>query len=1146
MQCAVEKFVKERQNGLCLIDMPTGSGKTYLTRQIIEKYLKKEILTDVKTIIYLTPQKKNIDDIYNKLKESFSDDLSLFDSNVLRIYANYECVIDKFLAVYKDLPQQIRDKKSCKELYDNVKLYKKLESNGDIPEDILKSNLMEIRKNYEVAFRKDLAEELAKEARTVPQRKAKLNGSYKWVKELYPSCLTEDRKVLFMTMDKFLYGNDPIISKPYRFISHHKTKGALIFIDEFDATKDVILNQEIQNCTDYKIDLIKLFSSICNTLKGREFPISIFAEDLDENDKNSSVSRFNYMKNYIIETEKKYNLNFLFKLETQDESERYFLFDDYQLHTITNSKTENHIILKDDHKKRQNTISISEKGDDGKFYRTIYAIKNAINIFIGCCGQMAQKYMNRYNDKAKEKHQDMMEIEQAVSTIIDPYNLDYAVAKNLINMIVDNVSIPILERGKDIFDTDFYMNGFRYYDFKDDISHDVSTAMAMCYLENTPEKFMLSLSSKARVVGLSATASIKTVTGNYSIEYLEDRLNENFYKLPNYDLQRIREYVIDRLGKKTNINIEPKGIDAQENDELKSLILQVFSSEKHTEKFTGLFSKHIQSAERDKYFHIKRFLKCLSAIKSFLANNSSRVLLTMTNRNVAENGSNIFSRDNIEESVEALCEELQTEVPKCHYLRSSGFAEQKIYYKSDIQNGYKIVLFSSYTTAGTGQNLQYEEEDKEKDIDSIYLEYPRNSLVKLSDAKEESNLIKLVYQYEALKTNGEISPYISLNNIKVAFKQIMQSKGKDRFENVAYKSVSVNNHILKTLIQAVGRICRVKSEGDSLDKNIYVDSEIFDSIDFSYLQKEKRLLNPEFERIVKYGEKQTNNEELHINLNKACDRNHRVKTRIDNILNSNRQSWSDRDVEQWLKIREFVLKHPTISKQDLANAVKECYSYKDFYLEARESEKISSYRFIKGQNDGDVDKILYNYSNNKEGYLVNANNARLNTLVKIPAVRNIFSENGYAFDFEKNDAIILPIVYQNIYKGALGEVAGRAILESHGIKLSEIIDNSKFEKFDFCLTENPNIYIDFKNWSETDKVNKKEYKEKCLDKLNKINGEKVFIINAAAERFNIHNDGKIIEVSSLCRPQGECLYELANKDMNKIIALLLEAQNGNQ
>ena len=121
---------------------------------------------------------------------------------------------------------------------------------------------------------------------------------------------------------------------------------------------------------------------ISNTLKGREFPLSIFANSLDEDDKTSSIYQFNKMKKYFEEVEEKYNLNYLFKLDPQEESDRYFLFDDYQLHTITNSKTDKNIILEVNKKKKQNTISISKDSDDGKFYRTIYSIKNTINVFI--------------------------------------------------------------------------------------------------------------------------------------------------------------------------------------------------------------------------------------------------------------------------------------------------------------------------------------------------------------------------------------------------------------------------------------------------------------------------------------------------------------------------------------------------------------------------------------------------------------------------------------------------------------------------------------------------------------------------------------------------------------------------------------------
>lgn len=1144
LQCAVENFVKRKGNGLCLIDMPTGTGKTFLTGKIIGRFIRGEILQDVETIVYLTPQKKNIDDIFNNIRHDFSDNPSLFDTNVLRIYANYESVLDRFLDVYSQIPYSIQNRQSCKDLKKQIELYKDLLTRNNIPKDILESTVSEIRKRYEIAFRKDLSEELAKVAKKKRDKKIKINSKeYSWIKDVYPACLTEDRRVLFMTLDKFVSGNDPIISKPYRFISHSKIKNALIFIDEFDSTKEVLLNQEIQNCTDYKMDLIKLFSSISNTLKGREFPESIFAESLDENDNTSSVYHFNKMKAYFAKVENDYKLNYLFKLDSNEDTDRYFLFDDYQLHTVTNSKSEKNIILTVNKKKKQNTISISDKSDGGLFYRTVYSIKNAINVFIMCCAKMAQVYMNHYNDEARKNHDDMMEIEQAVSTIIDLYNLDYVLAKNITALIVDNIAIPLTDRGKEVFDTDFYMNGFRYYDFKDDISHNESTTMAMCYLDNTPEKFILSLSRKAKVVGLSATATIETVTGNYNIEYLKDRLNEDYYDLPDEDKKNIHMYIQSRLNNSDNITIVEEAIDETKADALEDINAQLFNKPENVERYTGILEKYQQADKKDAYYHIKRLVKALKAVRAFVSNSNSKVQLVMTNRNVVANSEyNIFSGEIIGSIIDSICEEEEVKVPKVYYLNSVEFLDQKENYKKDIQEGEKVILFSSYNTAGTGQNLQYEIDDKEVDIDSIYLELPTNILVNINELREETSLIKLIYQYEALKTSGEITKRTSLGNIKIAFKHLMSAGKNDRFDNYAYGAESINNHIVKILIQAVGRICRTKNKNENI--NIYVDEDIYKKVDFSVAYKNGRILNQEFRKLAELGIKNIQ-KETHINLNKACDRNARVKTRIENMLNINRTSWNERDVQQWGDMRDFVLKHPTISREELSLEVKKHYYIKDFYLEARNCETINHYIFIDDeQNDK---QILYDYGHEKKekAIRIDENGTRLTKLIRIPAVKKAFEENGYATFFKRNDCMILPVVYQNIYKGAIGEVAGRAILESNGIKLKEITDVKKFEKFDFCLADNNDVYIDFKNWSENDKINRDEYRKKCIEKLDKIQGEKVFIINVAAENFQTHRSygDRLIEISSLCKQKSELLYQLDNEEMNKVINLLLEACN---
>ena len=1150
MQCAVENFVKTRDNGLCFIDMPTGTGKTYLTRQIIDRFIRGEILNDVETIIYLTPQKKNIDDIYNKLREGFQEDLSVFDEKVLRIYANYECVVERFLDLYHLLPASIKGWDSCRELKKHIETYKELKDRC-IQKDILDSTLWEIRKTYEVAFRKDLTEAIYKDCRRLPERKRKLHSKeYSWVKELYPACLTGDRSVLFMTMDKFFSGNDPIISKSYRFISHSITKKALVIIDEIDATKDVILNQEIQNCTDYKIDLIKLFSSISNTLKGREFPVSIFADSLDVDDKNSSLSRFNAMKAHFLDVEKRLNLNYLFKLDNKGEVDRYFLFDDYQLHTITNAKTEKNIILKEDKNKRQNTISISNENDDGLFYRTMYAIKNSINLFIGCTSIMAKNYLAHYNAEAKVSNSDMMEIEQAVSTMLDPYNLDYALGKNLCIMIVDNISIPVINKGKDVFDTDFYMNGFRYYDFKDDISHNESTTMMMCYLDNTPEKYLLSLASKARVIGLSATASIETVTGNYNIEYLKARLGEDYYELPKEDKRRIDEYIDSRLNNSNNINVQVSSIEDYD-DNLERIISQLFCREENVEQFAGILSQYQQNSEwanQDKYYDIKRVVRAMKAVKCFIASPRASAMLIMTNKNVKdETGYDVFSCDVLTSIIEKLCEEKGVEMPAIAFLQSVNFIERKENYKRAIQGGKRVIIFSSYQTAGTGQNLQYQIDEEEKDIDSLYLELPTNILVLASRLKEEKDLIKLAYQYEALKTSGEISQDVSIRNIKSAFRKLMSSKGYEKFENYAYNTDSVNNHKLKILIQAVGRICRTKNKNEQI--NIFVDEEIIKGIDFSVAFKNGRKLNPEFMKIVDLGKHIENHTSItHRNLNKGWDSNLRVETRIENMLNENRISWSATDIEQWEDMREFVLKYPTISRVELERATKERYSIKDFYLEAPEGQTIDHYTFVV--DDSKSKRLLYDLgsASNGKGIQISAQMARLNSLVRIPSVKQYFKERGYALSFVKNDFIVLPAVYQNIYKGALGEAAGKAIMEANGIYLKAINDVTKFEKFDYCFAEMEDVYVDFKNWSEFSLESANRHKLKCAEKLKRTGGRAVFVINIVADSFQIHKSfgGRVIEVSTLCKKiAGDLLYELDNGDMQKLKNEIFEVINGN-
>lgn len=99
--------------------------------------------------------------------------------------------------------------------------------------------------------------------------------------------------------------------------------------------------------------------------------------------------------------------------------------------------------------------------------------------------------------------------------------------------------------------------------------------------------------------------------------------------------------------------------------------------------------------------------------------------------------------------------------------------------------------------------------------------------------------------------------------------------------------------------------------------------------------------------------------------------------------------------------------------------------------------------------------------------------------------------------------MISPIVFNNIYKGALGEEVVKALFIENGIPISNIEGPKIYEKFDFVINENEKtIYIDVKNFSETS-MHKDFANEGLSEKLNKkINSLKpdcVAIINLIDE-----------------------------------------------
>lgn len=120
---------------------------------------------------------------------------------------------------------------------------------------------------------------------------------------------------------------------------------------------------------------------------------------------------------------------------------------------------------------------------------------------------------------------DAMNLENAISTILKRLELTNKQRDLLMGetcqMIRNNREL-ILE------DRSFYQVGMEYYEFEDNDSHHDNTNLKFVKVYDTPEKIMLYLAGKATVFGISATAEVDTVVGNYDLKYFKKQLKEGY------------------------------------------------------------------------------------------------------------------------------------------------------------------------------------------------------------------------------------------------------------------------------------------------------------------------------------------------------------------------------------------------------------------------------------------------------------------------------------------------------------------------------------------------------------------------------------------------------------------------------------------
>lgn len=1129
MQKAIENFCQKRKNGLFLLDMPTGFGKTYNVLEFIAENCDTKEYQDT-NFFFVTTLKKNLpfEDLRERFKQRGKE--KYFENKSLRIQANADVVIEKLLDLDKTnkIPKEIKSKSSYTELKE---LVTEIRKNGSKFADKI------IRETAEREFREDVIKELEVFGTSKKKLEAiQKNPKYQWIGELYPSVFTKEKRILFLTIDKFLLEYSTLIEKSYLFYNHPIIENAIIFIDEFDATKERMMNQIIQRGLKNSINYIKLANAIDASLKTKSFPSVMTTESkkrenfLKENPREKSCNQIiEGLKNVFGENQKRFFMQYSIRTEHKDraENERNFLFNDFQFHSIF-SDGNSFVQMKVDAKARQNWLCFSKQESieqEVSLPEYLGSVRGSINYFLKAVEKLAVNYKQNQDENKTHQGDDDFSYENAITSVLEefgvPDNFRYYMKMQILSnqqMRKNQKKFSDKKINKITKNLSIYDRGFRYFDFKDDPSHHMHSEIRSYDFSDSPESILLRIAERARVIGISATATLDTVIGNYSIAYLKQMLGEDFYTLPKEDSNRLTDAFSEYTKGYNKVKFHVKSVSCK--DTLEKELKEIFNDEYTISKYSEILENKFYG---DATNHVGRsFLRIVKVMKQFILNEDIRSFLCLSNK-LAKQGNQkldlILLREIAQEiRREANIKDGDKEIVVS--IDSEDYDEKHADLINRLSNGEKLFVLSSYQTIGAGQNLQYKTPDDvavvnvndfnrgdlAKDFDAIYLENPTHLLVNVStyDSLGDEELIRYIFQMESLMESGEISQNDGKSNIKFAFRKLSGERPlRDKKIGEAYKTDSVNNAANRVLIQAVGRICRTGLKNK--DIYMYLDEEIFTKHDVTTV--EHRMLNPEFVRIVecgkeiRKGQKPQDNTVLKLE-NKASQLSSRHVQRINYLM----RGWTSEKIEVWKELRELCLKYPTISKENY-----EQYSW--LYLQA--PKKISGYSY--SQEDDYQKNITVKFDDSMPQKVSEAD-ARLQELLRIPELKAYFEEKGYATEFTPSEYLLTPPMFNNIYKGALGEVAGKFILEETlGAELREVPEDV-FEFFDFKTGND--VYVDFKHWKDTMLVDAKKAKEKIIQKLNVCNGKRAVIINILYDRemqITTSYDERIVEIPCLYR-----------------------------
>ncbi|WBU42658.1 MULTISPECIES: hypothetical protein [Marinobacter] len=1088
----------ESESGcLVLIPAQTGIGKTHTIKQLIIEELVASIIKSrpAQTIYYITNSVDNVRQTHKELLElideqkiSGSPRFSNSEKNILNrkiVYLPNQG--SQLLEVPPACVEQIiqlfglQSDKKLNQGWQQIRKLQRLTNESPNSKLALQDTL-----NQQATETHRLLISLI-QTRQRSENPVQLSPSdFELIDELIPGdrLHRQDARICFMTTRKFLAGYQTLKTRihPIRDLGN-----SLLLIDEFDRQNEIIL----QFMADQKsLDLVELTRTLHANLQQHQLERSSRYEGIED--------KFDTLRPALAEFARRWSLQFAFNTDGASlENEKVRLFSD---RTVTHAHSSSHLfslVTNDDLRKNiirteARDFAAHHQTADARLSRFINEADWLFRRFIWVMHSSVWIYLNNHAKSQRENESlRSATVQDAVHSILRHFNLQDL--SDAVFAAFDAQASFTGHRGHRTPSDNrsasrtYHDNGLKLTDVR---RNDGTIDTVSCYYSGftvTPSGLIARLvESGVKIVGISATATSRTVVKNFDLDYLKTRLGNQFIELTDTQKTEIGNwYRTRRQYSKAGVHIEAEFM-TPESSHLPTALEAYINA---PVRKPGLAINHLLDAEDSDTFALNWAGKLFNALDRFMDAENNRYMLALLNRTVspAKHPKFIeFLEDYLNRKSAGSGRSYKLFCGINAQAMSHGEFDSVLNHLSNTSD--KVIVLSAYASMGEGKNPDYEvnhQHDREQliwvgdgnppekirtDIDTLYLEKPTHQLLSDPDNYQVNQLL-LFHQIMALQEAG----WISLSEARGWVKQTLQGTHHNQHLKRYYETADYEWLIRKVIEQAVGRTARTAFKRPII--RLFADGDLRPILASDHRQDD--TLSHEYIALRKAASESTqpayDNRELLRLHNKAALCTADTLSLIRELMSGFRGAAPESAIKSWESLRNQLLTEPTLPSPSS--------DYPRLYLQAADTD---GYRFsgsleVDGQLESDKDLRFFEQAIGSRW--INEYDSGLPPLMKNTVVRSYFLRKGYATQWQAQPYHMNPAAFFNLYKGALGEEGIAAILEHVGLAV-EPLTSDVYEMCDFVVrpyANHPPIAVDAKHWRADGTVDNHRHKAEKLD-----------------------------------------------------------------